>query len=92
MNRTLRVVHNGDFSDAFIIRINGTVGEKVSSRDELYQVFSVWMIAYANLLLAVADLGGRTRRAPPTAQNFLNFMQFFTKFGKIICWRPTLEG
>ena len=27
---------------------------------------------------------GRT----PTAQNFLNFMQFFGKFGKIICWRP----
>ena len=30
MNRTLRVVHNGDFSDAFIVRINGTVGEKVN--------------------------------------------------------------
>ena len=33
-------------------------------------------------------LGGRPWRAPPTAQNFLNFMQFFAKFGKIICWRP----
>ena len=33
--------------------------------------------------------GGLTRRAPPsTVQNCLNFMQFFTKFGKIICWRP----
>ena len=30
MNRTLRVVHNGDYSDAFIVRINGTVGETVS--------------------------------------------------------------
>ena len=46
------------------------------------------------LILAVADLGGR----PPTAQNFLNFMQFFAKFGKIIClrppkgWRPLLRG
>ena len=30
---------------------------------------------------------------PPTAQNFLNFMQFFGKFGKIICWRaPPPEG
>ena len=28
---------------------------------------------------------------PPTAQNVLNFMQFFTNFGKIICWHP-LEG
>ena len=28
---------------------------------------------------------------PPTAQNFLNFMQFFGKFDKIICWRPLLE-
>ena len=42
-----------------------------------------------NSKLAVADLGGAApARAPPTAQNFLNFMQFFTKFGKIICWRP----
>ena len=41
---------------------------------------------------AVADLGGRARHAPPpTAQNVLNFMQFFTKFGKIICWRPPGE-
>ena len=24
---------------------------------------------------------------PPMAQNFLNFMQFFGKFDKIICWR-----
>ena len=34
---------------------------------------------------------GTIRRFPPplpTAQNFLNFMQFFAKFGKIICWRP----
>ena len=27
-------------------------------------------------------------RAPPTAQNFLDFMQFFGKFDKIVCWRP----
>ena len=27
-------------------------------------------------------------RPPPTAQKFLNFMHFFTKFGEIICWRP----
>ena len=41
---------------------------------------------------AVADLGWvPPARAPPTAQNFLNFMQFFAQFGKIICWRP-LEG
>ena len=39
VNRTLRVVHNGDFSDAFIVRINGTVGEKVSFQDKLYQIF-----------------------------------------------------
>ena len=37
---------------------------------------------------ALADLGGAPTRPPPTAQNFLNFMQFSTKFGKIICWRP----
>ena len=29
VNRTLRVVHNGDYKDGFIVRINGTVGEKV---------------------------------------------------------------
>ena len=28
--------------------------------------------------------GGRA----PTDQNFLNFMQFFGKSGKLVCWRP----
>ena len=32
--------------------------------------------------------GGAPGARPPTAQHFLNFMQFFKKFGKIICWRP----
>ena len=40
--------------------------------------------------LAVADLGG-TQHTPPMAQNFLDFMQFFGKFNKIVCWCP-LEG
>ena len=35
----------------------------------------------------VTDLGGCPWHVPPMAQNFLNFMQFFAKFGKIICWR-----
>ena len=34
---------------------------------------------------------GGFRGCPPTAQNFLDFMQFFGKFDKIVCWRP-LEG
>ena len=36
----------------------------------------------------VADLGGAPGACPPMAPNFLNFMQFFAKFGNIICWRP----
>ena len=32
------------------------------------------------------------RPPPPTVQNFLDFMQFFGKFDKIICWRPPPEG
>ena len=32
--------------------------------------------------------GGSKGGAPPTAQNFLDFMQFLGKFDKIICWRP----
>ena len=40
----------------------------------------------------MADLGGVPLAcSPPTAQNFLNFMQFFGKFDKIVCWHP-LEG
>ena len=35
--------------------------------------------------------GGFRGGARP-AQNFLNFMQFFAKFGKIICWRPPPGG
>ena len=36
----------------------------------------------------MADLGGAPGTHPPTAQNFLNFMQFFTKFQ----WRHTPLG
>ena len=57
--------------------------------------FVIYVYPHKTLtVIAVADLGGRTRRAPspPTAQNFLNFMQFFAKFGKIICWHPPPEG
>ena len=32
---------------------------------------------------------GRPLRAPPTDQNFLNFMQFLTK---CVCWRLSVEG
>ena len=32
------------------------------------------------------------RRSPPTEQNFLNFMQFFGKSGKFVCWRPSPGG
>ena len=38
---------------------------------------------------SVVDLGGcRGCTRPPTAQNFLNFMQFFGKFGNFLCWHP----
>ena len=41
----------------------------------------------------VHSLRGRPDTCPPpTAQNVLNFMQFFGKFDKIICWRPLLHG
>ena len=43
--------------------------------------------ALCNVSNAVADSGGGGGR-PPTGQNFLNFMQFFVKSGKIICWCP----
>ena len=36
--------------------------------------------------------GGMTPVCSPlTAQNFLNVMQFFGNFGKIICWHPLLR-
>ena len=31
-------------------------------------------------------------KAPPRAQHFLSFMQFFGNFGKIICWRSLVRG
>ena len=31
---------------------------------------------------------GHHRRIPTTAQNVLNFMHYFEKFGKIVYWRP----
>ena len=36
--------------------------------------------------------GGVAGAPPPTGQIFLDFMQFFGKFGTIICWRPLLRG
>ena len=39
-----------------------------------------------------APTSGGFRGRPRTVQNFLSFMQFFTKLGKIICWCPPLEG
>ena len=32
--------------------------------------------------------GGRGTRAPSRGSNSFNFMQFWGKFGKIVCWRP----
>ena len=32
------------------------------------------------------------RGPPPTAQKFLDFMQFFGNSDKIVCWHPPLEG
>ena len=39
-----------------------------------------------------APTSGGFRGRPRTVQNFLSFMQFFTKLGKIICWCLPLEG
>ena len=38
--------------------------------------------------IAMADLGGHEGPVPPPRPNSFNFMQFWGKFGKIICWRP----
>ena len=60
-------------------------------------ILSIWRVGVSQHALgregvadtpSVVDLGGHPWCAPPMAQNFLNFMQFFAKFGKIICWRP----
>ena len=40
------------------------------------------------LLTTVADIRGGARDAPPLAQNFLIFMQFWGKIGQIIGWLP----
>ena len=46
-----------------------------------------------NVKNAVVDLRGALPvRAPPMVHNFLNFMQFFGKFGKIIGWHPLPGG
>ena len=48
--------------------------------------------SYTSPVYSSGGFRGRIRRATaPTAQNLLDFMQFFGKFDKIICWRP-LEG
>ena len=50
------------------------------------------MNSFEQVSSPVADLRGvPPAHAPPTDQNFLNFMQFFGHFGKIVCWHP-LEG
>ena len=37
---------------------------------------------------AVADLHSKILDAPPRGPNSFNFMHFWGKFGKIVCWRP----
>ena len=44
------------------------------------------------MFLLGVQSGGSKRGAPPTVQNFLNFMQFFGKFAKIIGLRPLPGG
>ena len=40
---------------------------------------------------AVAELRGREGLAPPPGPKSFNFMQFWRKFAKIICWCPPGE-
>ena len=44
--------------------------------------------SHSATLTSGGSKGGVPARAPPTDQNFLDFMQFFGKFDKIVCWRP----
>ena len=77
------------FSVQFELRIHPNLRERVT--------FRTLTICISGLLITVclcsakrivmADLEGRPRNVPPpTAQNFLNFMQFLGKLGKIVCW------
>ena len=76
-----------------------TASEELRSPLELQCTLACWAygtpivseISLLNYLVEpVANLRGRFR-APPTAEHFPSFEQFFRKFGQITCWRP-LEG
>ena len=41
-----------------------------------------------SVMFVVLSSGGSKGGRPPTDQNFLNFMQFWGKSGKFVCWRP----
>ena len=49
-------------------------------------------VEQTNLPYPVADLGWHPRHVPLRAQQFLNFMQYFGNFRKIVCWRSLLWG
>ena len=45
------------------------------------------------ILSSGGSKGGRSRRAPPPRPEIFSFScSFWGKFGKIVCWRPLLEG
>ena len=58
--------------ETFVLLVDGGHG--------LSAAYSPHSVTQSNLIIPVADL----RRL----QIFLNFMQFFGKFCKIVCWRP----
>ena len=53
---------------------------KIDNNGINFHIFAIYFI--------VSSGGFRGGAPPPTTEKFLNFMQFFAKFGKIICWRP----
>ena len=90
VNRTLHTrhtrVHFSGGSRISHTRVEAATSEFVANT---YMCVGGGMYAGVCMLEGSGGFRGRLRRAPPpTAQNFLDFMQFFGKFDKIVCWRP----
>ena len=64
----------------------------VCERLSVMQVVEILVHKSQFTLNSGGSKGGAPGVCPPTVQNFLNFMQFFGKFDKIIGWRPLSGG
>ena len=92
LNRPKLFTESGFFWFFLVWRVMTVAGARTQTA-HITQVMDVPAKVLSTCLFPVADLRwGADASTSPIAQNFLNFMQFFGNFDKIICWPHMIVG